>query len=218
MCARYGLEAEFNLFSRNYKIGEFPKFKLSESTIFPHTLGPVIYENNGDRKIELMNFSLIPSWSKVRKPKFATYNARIETVLEKPAWKEAFKKRHCLIPISFFFESIYVGDYAGNTISIRNENAELMTAAGIWESWTDRETGESINSYAILTTKPSSQLLTAGHDRSPIFLKSNSFDTWLDEDINKDWIQFLNTNTDPIKFQFKVESKLKKYSQSVNIK
>lgn len=213
MCAKYGVEVEFNLLERTYRLQEVPNFLLSGNTIFPHTPGLAIYENMGPRKADIMNFGLIPSWSKERKPKFASYNARIETVMEKPTWKAAFKNRHCLVPISVFYESVYEGDYAGNTISIRAEKSELMTAAGIWESWTDKTTGEIVNSYAILTTEPPLQIRTAGHDRCPIFLKSNAFSEWLIDDPQKNWIQFLETNSDSINFTFKAESKLKSFEK-----
>lgn len=192
MCASYGAASEYNLLHRTYKVEFPPLVVLPQQIIYPHTLAPVITSENKHKKLELMNYSLIPSWSKTRKPKFATYNARIEEVLVKPSWKEPFASRHCLVPVVKFYESSSSGEFEGHRIGITSKKRELMTAAGIWDQWFDQEKRQWVRSFAILTTEPTEQIIQAGHDRSPIFLKEEAFDGWLNDSMAGDlWIKFV---------------------------
>ena len=128
-----------------------------------------------------MNFSLVPHWSKTKKVKFATHNARIESILEKPTWRMPFVKKHCLVPISEFVESITeVGKkYAGHLVRIRERENALMVAAGIYDEWVDKESGEVIESFAILTTEPPPLITEIGHDRCPLFIQKKYYQDWL---------------------------------------
>lgn len=160
-----------------------------------------------------MNFSLVPSWSKVRKPKYTTYNARIEEVLNKPTWREPFKSHHCLVPIKFFIESVYDGPFAGHNISIENSNHDLMTAAGIWDTWQDHNTGEVLESFAILTCEPSKEIIAAGHDRCPLFLKRSAWNSWLK---SSGQVEILLNNRDEIQFEFNQREPLKSFNKQLS--
>ncbi len=170
-------------FSQNFKTRK-PKFEdfidpdqitfdLEDKNIFPHQKAIVICKNS----IEEMNFSLIPEWSKERKPKFATYNARIESILEKPNWKNSFLKHHCIVPISTFREPVYEGTMAGNIVEFSSD--ETLLAAGIYNNWVDKSTGEIVPSFAIITKSPYPFIQKVGHDRSPLFLDSKKAKEWL---------------------------------------
>lgn len=150
-----------------------------DQLIVPHRPAPVIVLDNGEIVIKAMNFSLIPSWSKEVKPKFATHNARLETAATKPAWREAFQKRHCLVPFTDFIEPIYEGEHAGFMVAFHRKEPGWLVAAGIWEEWTNRETGEVIESFAILTTDPPPFVASTGHDRCPVFLTPEAQKLWL---------------------------------------
>lgn len=141
-------------------------------------------------KLTSMRFSLVPSWSKEAKVKFATHNARIETVLEKPTWKIPFLKQHCLVPLTSFYESVYTGPEAGHVIEFHQENKNLLWAAGIFDYWKASEQ-ESFYSFSIVTTEPDSFIIEHGHDRSPLFLDLNS---------GLEWLQFYKTGTEQIEF------------------
>jgi len=152
-----------------------------DKLIVPHTKAPTIVQNGDILILKEMNFSLIPRWSKDRKPKFATHNARIETVADKPTWRDAFRKRHCLVPLTHFIEPIYEGEYAGNMVAFHLPNSDLLYAAGIWEEWTDKSTGEVIESFAIITGNPPKFVESIGHDRCPVFLDLKLGKKWLSE-------------------------------------
>lgn len=148
-----------------------------EHRVFPHQEFPVVLETNEGRYVKWMNYSLVPKWSKVRKPKFVTYNARVESICEKATWKQPIQSQRCLIGFNSFFESCYEGTHAGNVVEFSSK--ELVTAAGIYEQWVDKTTGEVVDSFAMITTTPSPFIKNVGHDRSPVFLPASTFEEWL---------------------------------------
>ncbi|MFV8250477.1 SOS response-associated peptidase [Bdellovibrio bacteriovorus] len=218
MCARYGALEEFNLFERTYRISLPEAMVLPKGIVYPHTPAPVIVAAANQREVHLMSYSLVPSWSKTRKPKFATYNARIEEVLNKPSWREPFKSRHCLVPIQFFIESVHTGRFAGHNIGISAKDHHPLTAAGIWDTWTDRESGEVLESFAIITGEPPADVLEAGHDRCPIFLPENSWGPWLDGNLkDKELVEFLKNSREVVEFSFEEREALKSYNPQLSL-
>lgn len=185
MCATYDVQFDPFDLRLNYEkgfdvflnwFGEFPV--ESPLRVVPYRAGPVITAiDQRCLALEMMQYSLIPSWSREKKLKFATYNARIETVCEKPTWKESFPYHHCLIPVSQFVEPIYTGDYAGNMVGFYSDN--VMLAAGIYNRWLDRTTGDELASYAMLMKEPLAYVKKVGHDRSPIFLSLSDGLKWM---------------------------------------
>lgn len=147
----------------------------------PYSKAPVAISEGNKKILKLMSFSLVPSWSKTPKVKFATHNARIETILEKPTWKKPFLSKHCLVPITEFVESITeVGKpLAGNMVRFHEKNNSLMVAAGIYDEWINKETGETLESFAILTDVPPKFVSEVGHDRCPIFINKGCYQEWL---------------------------------------
>jgi putative SOS response-associated peptidase YedK len=145
--------------------------------IAPYRPGPVFLSGHAD--LVPMSFSLVPAWSKERRVKFATHNARLDSINEKPTWKSVFVRRHCVVPISEFYEPIYEGEFAGNMVTFSRQDHEVLLAAGVWDEWVDHRTGEILQSYAIITHDPPDFIARAGHDRCPVFLKSADAETWL---------------------------------------
>lgn len=213
ICSRYGSAAEFNLLEKTYRVKWPDGLVLPQGMIYPHKPAPVVVQMKEELVVRLMSFSLVPSWSKVRKPKFTTYNARIEEVLSKPTWREPFKRNHCLVPIKYFVESVYDGPYAGHNISIEDSKHDLMTAAGIWDTWFDHETGEVIDSFAILTCEPPKEIFDAGHDRCPLFLKPSAWSQWLQ---SPGQVQFLLDSREAIHFEFNQREPLKSFSKQLS--
>lgn len=116
MCSQYTVKTRpSELFSKYGVKVPASKEDLIDMRIFPHQNAPVIVrDGKEDTRLVGMQFSLVPSWSKEPKPAFATHNARLETVTCKPTWKIPFKKNHCVVPMTGFYESVYEGPYAGN--------------------------------------------------------------------------------------------------------
>lgn len=180
MCAQFALKIDATKLSLKYKIKISEQLLTIDSRFLPHSNAPVIVLNNQERKLTPMKFSLVPNWSKDPKVKFATHNARIETIIEKPTWRAPFQSQHCLIPLTSFFESVYEGPEAGNIIRFTEENDNLLFTAGIFDFWKDKEQPDkSFFSFSILTQEPSKFILDHGHDRTPIFVKDEFAFEWL---------------------------------------
>lgn len=212
MCSNYNVSAR-RLEFEEYEI-KLPKtFEEVNKRFYPKDIAPIIVSDNKNDKTRLvgMQFSLIPSWSKEPKVKFATHNARIETVLEKPTWKSPFLKHHCVVPMSGFYEAVREGEYAGNVIQFKPKESKLMFAAGIYDIWTNPESQEKLYSFSILTTEPPKFILENGHDRTPIFLEFDKAKKWLEMTPDtKDQREFLlNTLSHP-NLTIEVDRALKK--------
>ena len=123
---------------------------------FPGYAAPIIracagVDGNGELRVDLAAFGLIPNWSKDRLIGRRTYNARSETVAEKPAYRTAWRRQQfCLLPMERFFEPCWE---TGKSVrwSIHRQDKEPFTIAAIWDSWTDRNTGEIVESFSMLT-------------------------------------------------------------------
>lgn len=183
-----------------------------DQRVLPYRSAPVVVSDHGHRVLKNMSFSLVPSWSKEPKVKFATHNARLETVAEKPTWKKPFLEQRCLIPITHFIEPIYINKLAGNMVQFYSKSERVLAAAGIYDIWTNKQTGEVLESFSILTDEPPKFVAGVGHDRCPVFLKESAFDAWLSEEKKdpKSLLALLNKNRDELDLDVKIDRPLAK--------
>ncbi|EXJ15371.1 SOS response-associated peptidase [Imhoffiella purpurea] len=133
---------------------------------------------DGRRSFANLHWGLIPSWAKDRRFGYRTINARAETLAEKPSFRDAFMKRRCLIPADGFYEW-ETTDSGKQPYFIRRAEAGLLAFAGLWGRWTDRETGEVVESATIVVTR-ANDLVGRIHDRMPVILDPDDFGIWLD--------------------------------------
>lgn len=166
--------------TREFPLAIRAPFDEQDTLVTPHRIAPVIVLRDDALTAVPMKFSLLPRWSKEPKVKFATHNARIESIAEKPTWRDSFKKRHCVIPMTSFIEPIYEGPEAGHMVSFHKPDSDWLMAAGIWDEWTDKESGEVIESFSIITSTPLPFVEKTGHDRSPVFLGAKAAKQWLE--------------------------------------
>lgn len=178
MCSQYTLKTNSILLAAKYGVETNQDVEI-QTRILPYKQAIVIRQQQQKLIFDHMNYSLVPAWSETPKVKFATHNARIETILEKPTWKKPFLSQRCLVPMSTFIESIYDNSWAGNLVHFYPKDGSLLTAAGVYDTWLDPETKKTTQSFAILTEQPPPFILEAGHDRCPIFLNDNAFKDWL---------------------------------------
>jgi putative SOS response-associated peptidase YedK len=199
MCGRYNLATDsqtlvdsFDLVNQlNWK----PRYNISPSQEIP-----AVRQGRAGREGVLLRWGLIPHWAKDEKFGYRTINARAETVAEKPAFRSAFRKRRCLIPATGFYEWRKV-DNIKQPYNIRVKDADLFAFAGLWERWVSSE-GDAVESCTIIVTE-ANEALSHIHDRMPVILESDDYDTWLDSDLQdveavkpllrswpEDWITF----------------------------
>ncbi len=130
------------------------------------------------RSLDVMRWGLVPFWAKDIKVGFANINAKAEGIDTKPAFREAFEQRRCLVPFDSFYEWKKLGkDRQPYAVALANRR--LMALAGLWESWRS-PAGERVRSFAIVTTAPN-PLIAELHDRMPVILSPDDWPVWLGE-------------------------------------
>jgi putative SOS response-associated peptidase YedK len=180
MCGRYRLTARERYLAEHFDLKDEDVKWIPRYNIAPTQEAAIIRQDPKQprRKFSLMRWGLIPYWAKDASIGFKTINAMAETVTEKPAFREAIKKRRCLVPADGFYEWQPVGKKEKQPYNIGLADDGLFAFAGLWERWRD-PAGAPINSFTILTTGANS--LVAGlHDRMPVIVKPDDYDLWLD--------------------------------------
>jgi putative SOS response-associated peptidase YedK len=138
------------------------------------------HSGDGHREARQHHWGLIPFWAKDPKIGYKLINARSETVLEKPSFRDAFKSRRCLIPADGFYEWKRSGNDK-RPFSFGMKDDSVFAFAGLWEHWKAPD-GKVIESCTILTTTPN-QLLKDIHDRMPVILPRQHYAAWLDSSL-----------------------------------
>lgn len=207
MCSEYVWELHPDLADALYDYTPLPDSAGVKHHVRITNPAPVFVKEN----LRLMRFGLLPSWSKEPKVKFATHNARLDTIEEKATWRTPFKRNHCLVPMGSFLEPIYTGEYAGNIVGFKAKNDEPLVAAGIYDTWINKETGEVIDSFAIITHDPPKYVADIGHDRCPLFLKKSVYKEWLElsPDESGTFKAFLEGNQALPEFKVEISRELK---------
>ena len=141
---------------------------------------PVVRVVDGELELTLLRWGLIPSWSREPELKFPTFNARAETLAEKPTFRAPFKNRRCLILIDGFYEWPKKPSKDRRPRYIRFRDHRPMALAGLWDRWTDKATGVSVDSCTIVTTEANELLASVPHDRMPVILDETQQREWLD--------------------------------------
>ena len=184
MCGRFILDTTPELIDFYFELDNpAPQFNPSWN-IPPNSHVPVVWQlpNNG-RACSLMHWGLIPHWAKTSTSKYKMINAKAETLNEKPAFRDAYKKRRCLIPTNGFYE--WRATPTGKQpYFIGMKDRSLFAFAGLWEYWEGEQT---INSFTIITTVANHQIAEI-HERMPVIFGNEHFDAWLDTN-NQDTAQ-----------------------------
>jgi putative SOS response-associated peptidase YedK len=134
----------------------------------------------GKRRLVALRWGLIPYWAKDAKIGYSAINAMAETVAIKPAFRDAFARRRCLVPADGFYEWKQLDAKTKQPYRIIMADGSLMAFAGLWERWNDPASGETVRSFTIITTAPNA-LCAAIHNRMPVILDAADWQTWLGE-------------------------------------
>jgi len=142
----------------------------------PSQLLPVVTADEPE-KLQLFSWGLLPNWASDRNNTNKPINARADTLLEKPSFRELISRRRCLVPADGFYEwrKTATGKVPYRFL-LKNEG--LFSFAGLWDEWTDSETGEVTDSFAIITTEANA-LVKPTHDRMPVILTPDAEAAWL---------------------------------------
>lgn len=142
--------------------------------------GPIaiVRAGKGERHFALVRWGLVPSWVKEMKPGKPLINARAESVIAKPSFRNAMKRRRCLIPSDGFYE--WTGDVPGRKQLwfIHRPDDGLFAFAGLWEYWMGAD-GSELETAAIITTEPN-RAVARIHNRMPVVIEPRDYGRWLD--------------------------------------
>jgi putative SOS response-associated peptidase YedK len=180
MCGRYFLttpgEVLANLFETAAAPDLAPRYNIAPTQTVPIVRAAA----NGAREIALVSWGLVPHWAKERAIGNKLINARGETLAEKPSFRDAYRKRRCLLPADGYFE--WKRPESGGSVkqpyAFRARDGRPFALAGLWSSWKDPASGETLESCAIVTTSPN-ELAATVHDRMPVIVAPERFELWL---------------------------------------
>ena len=176
MCGRFVITSPPAAVRQVFGYTEQPNFPPRHN-VAPTQPVPVVMIENGIRHFRLMRWGLLPAWVKDPRKFTLLINARSETVLEKPAFKYAMRRRRCLIPADGYYEW-QVGEGRKQPYFIHRRDGGPIGLAGLAETWTGPN-GEELDTVAIVTA-PASADLAVLHPRVPVTIRAGDFDRWLD--------------------------------------
>jgi putative SOS response-associated peptidase YedK len=176
MCGRFVITSAPEALRRLFGYIDRPNFP-PRYNVAPTQPVPVVIIENGARQFRLMRWGLIPAWVKDPRGFALLINARAETVLDKPAFKNAFRRRRCLIPADGYYEWSQ-SEARKRPYFIHARDGQPFGFAGLAETWTGPN-GEELDTVAILTTAASADLAVL-HPRVPVTIMPGDFDRWLD--------------------------------------
>lgn len=178
MCGRYSFAPDLKVVNEHYDITVNDNDLDQNYNCAPSQQLPVV-SNDNTKVLKKYHWGLIPFWAKDKKIGYKMINARGETITEKASFRNAFKKRRCLVPADAFYEWKRMPESKTKIpYRIFLKDQPLFSMAGIWEIWKNPE-DEYVKSFTIITTTPN-ELMAEIHDRMPVILSKADEKTWLE--------------------------------------
>jgi putative SOS response-associated peptidase YedK len=182
MCGRFTVKATWAELVALYRLTmDGPPHNLRPRyNVCPTDPVDVVTGQDDKRELVTMRWGLVPRWwsKPLKELRAATFNARAETVETKPFFRDAFKRTRCLIPMSGYYEWQDTPSGKQPWYFTARDGSPALTAAGLWDEWKNRETGERLRSCTMIITD-SNEMAAKIHDRMPAFLTEEQFAPWL---------------------------------------
>lgn len=176
MCGRFTLRTPLGKLIEQFQLESAPEQLPLRFNVAPTDSVLSLRDTADQRETVMLRWGLVPPWAKELSIGSRMINARSETVAEKPAFREAFRRRRCLVLADGYLEWKKVGSKK-QPYHIRMQDHRPFAFAGLWERWTRGD--EPLETCTILTTDANS-LSREVHDRMPVILQPNDYDLWLD--------------------------------------
>jgi putative SOS response-associated peptidase YedK len=184
MCGRFARKSTQEVLAEwfDLELEDMPWFAPSYN-IAPQSTQPIVRLNRdtGRRESALLRWGLVPFWAQDAKIGYSTINARAEEITSKPAYREALKKRRCLVPADAFYEWQRLDAKTKRPFAFALSSGEPYAFAGLWESWRPKTPADAapLETFTILTTDPN-ELMEPVHNRMPVILEPKDYVRWLD--------------------------------------
>ena len=183
MCGRFNSIASGKDFASVYDAQFLTDELLPNFNVAPTTLVYVLHRQDGGRVLDAMSWGLVPSWSKDKTRAASMINARSETLIEKPSFRNLVSEHRCVLPIQGFYEwqnlpsDMKKPKKQAHYISRVDERP--MTLAGLWTIW--KQPDSSLLRTCTIITTEANEKLSPIHHRMPVILELNSVEIWLGE-------------------------------------
>lgn len=181
MCGRYTITVTLEELIIRYELGETNiPFHQPRYNVAPSQQIPAIIHDGQSNRLGLLKWGLIPSWADDDKRGSSMINARSETVAAKPAFRDSFQRKRCIIPADGFFEWVLTSG-GKQPMRIVMKNRSLFSMAAIYDTWIAPDKSK-VSSCSILTTTANS-VVAPIHDRMPVLLNKQDEQLWLDRSL-----------------------------------
>ena len=177
MCGRIVLNTAPGELATEFRLNAEPTLVPRFNIAPTQPVAAVRVGDGGVRVCDLLPWGLVPKWSPDPRVGAKMFNARSETVTEKPSFREAFARRRCLVPVTGFYEWKRRGDQSEPHYFTSPDN-RLLALAGLWERW-EYPGGDVLETCSVLTTA-ANRLMRRVHHRMPVILPAAAHDRWLD--------------------------------------
>lgn len=180
MCGRFTLTVDIQIIKEIFQLSTYDFDYVPRYNIAPGQNILAITEVSGKRSLSYMKWGLVPHWAKDLKIGYKMINARAETIDRKPAFRDPFHYRRCIIPADSYYEWKEIGG-AKQPMRIILPGSPVFGFAGIWEYWNPPD-GGAVYSCSIITTGPNDSMRKI-HDRMPAILNTKQkYEAWLTAD------------------------------------
>ncbi len=195
MCGRFAFyspsEATAALFGVSGSMPVEPRYNIAPTQF----VAAIRDGEDNERELVMLRWGLVPPWAKDPSIGNRMINARAETVAEKPSFRAAYSRRRCIVLADGFFEWRREGDVK-TPYFIALASGEPFALGGLWESWHDTESGDAIQSTALITTEANDYMRPL-HHRMPMILEADAANDWLGG--NKNMLETAAANSPPLR-------------------
>lgn len=178
MCGRFTQERPTSDLAEIFEAEDLVDAPGGRFNVAPTDDAAVVVERETRRAVTAFRWGLIPHWATDPRIGNRMINARAETLSTSPAFREALRKRRCLIPVDSFYEWQRT-DTARQPFRVVRSDRQPLALAGLWSGWRDPETDLVRRTFTIVTTTPN-PLMRPIHDRMPVIVAPDAWDDWLD--------------------------------------
>ncbi len=180
MCGRFAFYSPTEATAALFRVSAVPEVKPRYNIAPTQDIAAIRVGADDSRELTLLRWGLVPFWAKEPSIGNRMINARAETVAEKPSFRAAYRHRRCLILADGFYE--WRKETDGKTpYYISLASGEPFAFAGLWEDWHSKDTGEALQTTAIITMA-ANEFMHQLHHRMPVVLQIDTADRWLDGD------------------------------------
>ena len=178
MCGRFTQQRPTSEIAAIFEAEDLASDEGGHFNVAPTDEAAVVVQREDRRAVVRYRWGLVPSWAKDVRSGSRAFNARAETLSTSPLFRDAFRKRRCLVPVDGFYEWLREGS-TKRPMRIFDPSDGPLALAGLWSGRKNEETGEWLRTFTIVTSRPNG-FMASIHDRMPVVVTPDAWAVWLD--------------------------------------